>query len=812
MNRQSMDREWEFDRVTNAHAQTDELQRKKVVHLPHDFTIETDTYPDSPGGAATGYYGGGIGFYTKLLNIPVDAVDQRVLIAFDGSYMNTTVVLNGHRVTGHHYGYTPFHADLTPYMKPGQPNRLTVTVNNDALPNSRWYSGSGLYRHVDMLTAPYLHISPWGIYAHTSHIVDGTAFVIVETTVENHTAKPAHVWVGIRMEKESGGEIAGSGRVRIYVPAGEKRTGRVTVLVDNAQLWDIDSPNLYKITAVLSNDQGHLDQDTVMFGIRTISVDVKNGFMLNGRTVKLKGGNVHHDNGILGAASYWDSEYRKMKHHKDNGFNAIRCAHNPPSRDMLDVCDRLGLLVINEAFDMWTMEKKTHDYSLYFKNNWKADMEALILRDRNHPSIIMWSTGNEVNERGGLSSGYQWAYELAAWVRELDPTRPVMNGLCTFYTGLEDGDQVKYYEEQNPQDSAGFINFDTPFGQRIWGDYTEAFCSPLDVVGYNYLIHQYEACGADFPNRVICSTESIARDMDKYWEGVERYSYIIGDFAWTSYDYIGEAGLGKSIYADPDKADELRKKLHVSPYPWRLSYDADFDLCGFARPQLAYRRIVWGSQETYIASHYPENYGKTELLSGWGWSECDHTWSWDGYEGKPVRVDVYSAAEEVELFLNGISVGRQSAGVKNRFTARFELIYESGSLEAVGYSSSGERISSDIVTSAREPYGIRLIPERNELAANGQSLCYVVVEIIDREGNRVPNAEMPATAEVKGEGALVAFGTGRPQTTENYTSGQFTSFKGRLLAIIRAGYESGTSVLSVNVDGFDPVSIQIPVK
>ena len=812
MNRQSLDRDWEFER-SKTNASADSQNQKKLVQLPHDFTIETDTYPEAPAGAASGYYGGGAGIYTKMLHIPAEAADQRVLVEFDGAYMNATVILNGHKVTEHHYGYTPFHADLTPYIKPGKPNRLTVVVNNDAQPNSRWYSGSGLYRHVDLLTAPLLHIAPWGIYARTSHIVGGTAFVIVETTVENHTGKPAHVWVNIRMDRESDGETAGAGRVRIHVPAGGKRTGRVTVPVDDVRLWDIDSPNLYRITADLSDESGCLDRDTVTFGVRTISVDVKNGFMLNGRTLKLKGGNVHHDNGILGAAAFRDSEYRKMKLLKDNGYNAVRCAHNPPSRDLLDACDRLGLLVINEAFDMWTMEKKTHDYSLYFKSDWKADMEAFILRDRNHPSVIMWSTGNEVNERGGLSGGYQWAWELAEWVRKLDPTRPVTNGLCTFYTGLEDEDQARYYEEvfENP-DMAGFINFDTPFGEKIWGEYTEAFCAPLDVVGYNYLMHQYEATGAAFPNRVICSTESIARDMDKYWESVERYPYLIGDFAWTAFDYIGEAGLGKAVYAEPGTEDELRKTTGESPFPWRLANCADFDLCGFARPQLAYRRIVWGSRETYIVSRHPEHYGKTEILSGWGWPECDHAWSWKGHEGKPVLVEVYSAADEVELFLNGRSVGRKPAGPGNRFKARFDLIYEPGTLEAVGYSAAGERLSSDAVSTAGEPAGIRLTPEKRELAADGQSLCYVVAEIVDGEGNRVPNAEIPAVAEVKGAGTLAAFGAGRPQTMENYTAGRFVSCKGRLLAIVRAGYEAGLAALTVNAEGLGSASLEIPVK
>lgn len=480
MKRLNIDRAWEFVNGKPSQIPGYSISQASIVNLPHDFMIGTDTFKDAPAGSLSGYYDGGVGTYTKMLDIPEEYAGKRVLVEFDGSYMNTAVSLNGHLVTRHHYGYTPFHADLTPYIKPGKPNRLSVTVNNGAQPNARWYTGSGLYRHVDLLCAPQVHIAPWGIYAYTSHIVNGTAFIVVEVSVENHTGKSEHVWVDVQIEKESGRTDAGHGRIKIYLPAGETVTGRVHISIENAELWDIISPNLYRITANLSGKDIVLDEDSTLFGIRTISVDVKNGFMLNGRTVKLKGGCVHHDNGILGAASYYDSEFRKMKLHKDNGYNAIRCAHNPPSRDMLEACDRLGLLVINEAFDVWTMEKNIHDYSQYFELDWKEDMRAFIYRDRNHPCIIMWATGNEVPERGGMSDGYAWAAKLAAWVRELDSTRPVTNSLCSFFSGLDDEDTEKFYQslKSTSESNGGLQNLDSEFGRSVWGDYTEAFCAP----------------------------------------------------------------------------------------------------------------------------------------------------------------------------------------------------------------------------------------------------------------------------------------------------------------------------------------------
>ncbi|MBT2291509.1 DUF4982 domain-containing protein [Paenibacillus albidus] len=812
MIRENIDRNWEFYYGVPSVIPGSSRPGRRV-NLPHDFMIETDTRPEAPGGSLTGYYDGDIGTYTKILDLPEEYAGKRVMVEFDGVYMNATVKLNGHIVTKHHYGYSPFHADLTPYLKPGRPNNLMVTVNNGAQPNARWYSGSGLYRHVDLLVAPKVHIAPWGIFAQTSHIVNGTAFVIVETTVENSTAVVADLWLDIKLIKDVSGITSGFGRVKVHVPAGDKAVGRVKIAVENADLWDIDSPNLYRITADLADKESVLDKDSTQFGIRTISVDPLNGFMLNGRTLKLKGGCVHHDNGILGAASFKDSEFRKMKLHKDNGYNAIRFAHNPMSRDLLDACDRLGLLVINEAFDVWTMEKNAQDYSLYFAENWAKDLETFMLRDRNHPSIIMWATGNEVLERGGLSGGYRLASQLAERVRALDPTRLVTNSLCSFFNGLDDEDTVTFYEEMSLllEDGGGFTpNYDTDFGMRIWADYSEAFAAPLDVVGYNYLNYHYENAVESFPDRVICGTESMPLQCDKYWHDVERFSHVIGDFVWTSHDYIGEAGIGKVKYVHQEDTLSTYNSIGSSPYPWRVANCSDFDLCGLARPQLFYRKVVWGSDETFLAVRNPENYGKLEILSRWGWPECEHHWSWTGSENLPIQVDIYSRAEEVELILNGKSLGRKPAGKTNRYTASFELVYEPGTLEAVSYTE-GKCISSDKLVTPGKPEGIRIVPDKKELAADGQSLIHAVIEIVDSEGRLIPTAELKATAKAEGAVTLAAFGTGRPQTTENYTKGEFTSYKGRLLAIVRAGYEAGVSTLKVDIDGLNSASIEISV-
>lgn len=376
MKKINIDREWEF--MLGEPSNIPGMPKKsRIVNLPHDFMIESDVKPDSINGTYTGFYNGDTGTYTKYIDIPQEWSGKRVLVEFDGAFRDTSVILNGHIMGKHHYGYTPFRAELSNRLKWGKKNRLAVLVSNDAEQNSRWYPGGGIYRHVHLLLAPQVHIAPDGIFAYTDHIVGKDAFVSVEITVENHTAREQDVWVLVKLKKDSGvrmsscgtaEEVSGGakaqdaasiGAVKVHVPANASAVARTMVCVENVAIWDIDTPNLYAVTAELvdrrpadhAEDMKVLDSTETLFGIRTISVDAKNSFLLNGRSLKLKGGCIHHDNGILGAASFYESEYRKVKLHKDHGYNALRFAHNPMSADLLEACDRLGILVIDEAFD-----------------------------------------------------------------------------------------------------------------------------------------------------------------------------------------------------------------------------------------------------------------------------------------------------------------------------------------------------------------------------------------------------------------------------------------------------------------------------
>lgn len=784
--------------------------KTKPVDLPHDFVIETNVQSNSKNGANTGYFCGDTVTYTKNITIPENFKGQRILLYFDGVFGSTKVVVNGCHAGVHHYGYTPFHIDISRYLYYGSENRISVTVSNDAEQNSRWYSGGGIYRDVMLLTAPQVHIAPNGLFVYTDHFVGADAFVIAEVTVENHTGADRCAWVDLRVSEEGRTDTVANGRIKVFIPAGSSAVARTQLCIDNAKRWDIDAPNLYHIYAAFSDEQGNCDEADIIFGVRTVSVDSKHGFCLNGRSIKLKGGCLHHDNGILGAASFYDSEYHRVLLHKKNGFNALRMAHNPASAALLEACDRLGVLVMEEAFDVWRMQKNYYDFSQHFDTEWEYELESFILRDRNHPSIVMWSIGNELPEQGGLSRGYETSAKLAEATRKLDSTRPVCGALCSFFTGLDDKDTAQFWQslrEELSSSGGGFSNLDGKFGRSIWHDRTEAFCAPWDVVGYNYLDYHYEAAGKLFPNRVICCTESKPGQMESYWHNVEKYPYLIGDFVWTSMDYMGEAGIGKTLYVDPTQAETAARAMHNAPYPWRTAGCGDFDLCGFERPQLAYRRILWGSNETYIACHNPKNIEKIELLGRYGWSDCANSWSWPVCDGSPIKVEVYSSAQEVELIINRFSLGRKPV---QHNKVLFETKYHYGELTAISYNGNTE-VSRDTLRSAGAPAGIKISADKTVLAATGQSLCFAVVEVVDKFGNLIPYAEVNMTAVVEGNAHLQAFGSARPVTEENYTNGIACSYHGKLLAVVRADDQVGSAVLKVNAEGLSGAELNLTI-
>ena len=805
----------------------------RIVDLPHDYMIESDVYPEAPSGAAGGYYNAGVAHYAKEIEIPAEWENDRVFLRLDGAMMNATVEVNGDRVALQHYGYAPFEVDITRRVYPGQKNRIVITVNPSMQPNSRWYSGAGLFRGVELVHTPGLYIASGGLYGYTRKIEyrpDGTpetAYLQVSAEIRNAYAENRLAEVTVVLTDEKTGQTAKTSKAVTQVQAMSAGTAYMTLTVDDPLLWDAEAPNLYRLEATVK-DAGtfrtHIcpreriteDKESVLFGIRTVEADVKHGLRINGKSVKLRGGCLHHDNGPIGTMTVYDAEARKIRKMKEVGFNAIRTTHNPPSSALIEACDRLGMYVFDEAFDAWGMGKQPGDYNQYFETDWEKDMTAFVKRDRCHPCVVIWSTGNEIPERGGLDDGYVWAVKLAETIHSLDPSRLVSNGVCSFWCGLDDlmqAEQMRRWAENKP---GGMQNAD--IGGRkdlLWEQYTEAFTNGMDVVGYNYLEDRYAQDHEMFPERVILGSENFPKEIGMHWPMIERTPWVIGDFTWTAWDYIGEAGIGKATFYEPGDPNIGDPWAAGAPYPWRTANDADFDIIGDIRPQGVYRRIVWGSKETAVFAYDPIVSGKVETLSNWGFPGVRKCWNWQGSEGKPVNIAVFSSAEETELIVNGASLGRKKAGEAlihdMPLTFLFRGVYQPGTVEAVSYTG-GTEVSRATLQTTGAPVAIRLTAETDRMEADGESLCYVNAELIDGNGNTVPDADIPMTAKADGAARLQGFGSGNPVTAENYTRGQFTSYQGRALAVLRAGYETGEARLSVSAEGLGSTEIRLQVR
>ena len=805
----------------------------RQVNLPHDYMIESDVFPEAASGASSGYYNAGVAHYAKEIDIPADWENDQVFLRLDGAMMNATIEVNGNLACLQHYGYAPFEADITRLVYPGQKNRVVITVNPSMQPNSRWFSGAGLFRGVELAHTPKLHIAFEGLSGFAKKIeykADGapeTAYLQVSAEIKNEKAESRLAEVTFALIDDRTGETVKTSKTMTQVQAMATGAAYMTLTVDAPRLWEAEHPNLYRLQAtvkdagafkthILPNDHPTEDTESVLFGIRTIETDVKHGLRINGKEVKLRGGCLHHDNGPIGAVTVYDAEARKVRKMKEVGFNAIRTTHNPPSAALIEVCDRLGMYVFDEAFDAWGMGKQPGDYNQFFEADWEKDLTAFVKRDRCHPCVILWSTGNEITERGGLNDGYAWAVKLVDTVRRLDPSRPISNGICSFWNGLADFIMAEQMKKRIEGISGGLQNADIG-GKRdlLWEQYTEGFANGLDVVGYNYLEGKYEQDHQLFPERVILGSENYPKEIGLHWPMIEKTPWVIGDFTWTAWDYIGEAGIGKTSFYEPGDPRIGNPWGAPSPYPWRTANDADFDITGQIRPQGVYRRIVWGSKETAVFSYDPAVIGKVETLSSWGFPGVWQRWNWRGQEGKPVDIAVFSSAEEVELIVNGESLGRKRAGEAlihdMPLTFLFRAIYQPGMVEAVSYTA-GKEVSRTALNTIGRPVSIRLTAETEALKADGESLCYVNAELIDKNGNVVPDADMLLKAEAAGAAALLGFGSGNPITDENYTKGQFTSYQGKALSVLRAGYAAGEAKLTVSAEGLGQAEIRLQVK
>jgi beta-galactosidase len=755
------------------------------VTLPHDAMIgqeraAADGQTATEGGAGA-YFPGGTFEYRKSFPMPEEHRDKRILLEFEGVYRDAMVYVNGDYAGQRPYGYSLFRVDAGRFMRFGQDNEIRVEAR--AHSDSRWYTGAGIYRDTWLLTGGLVRIGPDGVRVTTPDIDAERAVVEVAIRVENDSIAIRTVDVVTEIRDAAGSVVAVDVSQVTVLPA-EPATARRRLYVRAPRLWGPDSPALYTAHVALRDDNGEADAETVAFGIRSLQLDPERGLRINGETVKLRGACVHHDNGILGGATFARAEERRVQILKEAGFNAIRMSHNPMSRAMLDACDHLGVLVIDEAFDMWTWAKSDFDYSLNFAQWWERDIEAMVAKDVNHPSVILYSIGNEIPETGS-PGGAAWGRRLAEKVRILDGTRYVTNAINGMLAVLDDLSAMRSQAGEGAGINALMADAGEAMNAISSSDLVtrrtaESF-SVLDVAGINYAEARYGLDRDLFPSRIIVGSETFPARIDGNWRLVKQHGNVIGDFTWTGWDYLGEAGIGRPQYATADGS----RPAFTAPYPYLLAGCGDIDITGHRRPASYYRQIVFGLRvQPYLAIRRPEHHGMAFTGSPWAWSDSISSWTWPGSEGSPITVEVYSDADEVELLVNGRSLGRKAAGDSHRFRAEFEAVYEPGELIAIAYTGGAET-GRHVLRSAISPVLLRAEADRQVITTAGGDLGYVSLTLTDPAGTCCTQADRPVRVEVSGQGVLLGFGSASPSTEERFDATERRTYDGRALAVLR---------------------------
>lgn len=774
------------------------------VTLPYDAMLSEPRNELSAGGVNTGWYEGRDYIYTKVFTPDEGMTGKCAVLEFEGVYHNAEVWLNGEKLAFRPYGYTNFYVDLTGKLRAGEENTLEVIARNADQPNSRWYSGAGIYRPVTLWTANREHIKLNGVKIRTLSL------------------DPAKIEVRVDTE--------GSGLVSVTVLDGErelvsasedtKGQAAFTLTLDGVRPWNLDDPQLYTCQVKFSTDEV-----AETFGLRTLEWG-NNGLLLNGERIIVQGACIHHDNGVLGACCYEDAEWRKIRILKENGYNAIRSAHNPCSKFLLDACDHLGVLVMDEYIDHWYIHKTIHDYVEYFPQWWKQDMKDMVDKDYNHPSVVLYSTGNEVSETA-QEKGIALTKEMTEYLHSLDSTRPVTCGVNIFFNFLSSIGFGQYSDEKAKKEAekaekakaAGKQAKEKAVGSKFFNDMAgllgdefmkrgatippcdwrtrDAFAN-MDIAGYNYGIYRYKHDLKKYPNRLILGSETFCNDAYKFRELAKRESRLIGDFVWAGMDYLGEVGVGSWEYAD--YAPRFDGGLG-----WVTAGSGRIDLTGRPLGEALYTRVALEQAKGPYVAVCPVNHtGDKHSPSAWKMSSAIPSWSWRGCAGKPANVEVYARAHSVELLVNGKSVGKKNLG--SDCIAKFRCTYEDGVIMAVSYDSAGHEIGGCALRTAEPETRLLALPEENSVKPG--RLCHIRLQYTDEKGVLKPLERGILSVEVNG-GKLLGLGSACPYNEIGYVSNHTDTYYGEALAIIQA--EGGQNLTLTVTDGKYTGRVTVPV-
>lgn len=781
---------------------------KREVMIPHDAMISEKRTEDSAGGINTGWFEGYDYIYEKEFEIPDEYEKQEISFEFEGVYHNAEVYLNGEKAAYRPYGYTNFYIDADPYLKYGEKNQIRVIAHNADQPNSRWYSGAGIYRPVWMYVRPKQHILRNKIRVRTLSVDPA----VIEAEV--NTNAPGKVKL----------EVVADAGSDVIIAAEIHTDGKLTKQfeIPDAKLWSVNTPNLYqlRVTFVAEQENGQnkcmeTDQEEVIFGIRTLKWDKETGITINGERVILRGACIHHDNGVLGACCYPDAEARKIRILKENGYNAIRSAHNPCSKALLEACDRQGMLVMDEFVDVWYIHKTEYDYVNYFKEWWKQDLKDMVEKDFNHPSVILYSIGNEVSETA-QKKGIHLTKTITEYLHRLDDSRPVSCGINIFFNFLssigfgvysdkkakKEAEQAEKTKGKKKKKAVGSQFFNDLAGLMGSGFMktgatfygcdvkTRGTFANMDIAGYNYGIKRYQHDLKKYPERLILGSETFCDDAYTFWEMAKKNPRIVGDFVWAGMDYLGEVGVGSWEYRD------YAPEFNHGP-GWVTAGSGRIDLTGKPLAEAGYTKTAFELTNRPVIAVRPVNHtGEKHSPSAWKMTNAIESWSWEGCEGKVAEVEVYARAARVDLFLNGKKVGSNT--LKNSCDTRFKVEYQPGMLETVVYNQKGKEISRNTLYTAGKETELRAIAE--EQSVQKDHLAFIRLQYTDKNGTVKPLKRGILKVSVKG-GKLLGLGNACPYNEIGYCTNETDTYWGEALAVVQAD-GSGDVVLEVQeIDG-----------